>query len=63
MQAAVHVPNTPVLKIVNDFEVPKPGKKQVLVKVQASGVCHTDVCIFLNINSNLADFFYNRFSF
>ncbi|PAV18079.1 alcohol dehydrogenase I [Pyrrhoderma noxium] len=45
MQAAVHVPNTPVLKIVNDFEIPKPGKKQVLVKVQASGVCHTDVFI------------------
>ncbi|KAL5483574.1 hypothetical protein ACEPAI_8806 [Sanghuangporus weigelae] len=43
MQAAVHVPNTPVLKIVNDFEIPKPGPNQVLLKIQASGCCHTDV--------------------
>ena len=45
MQAAIHVPNTPVLKIVDDFEIPKPGRKQVLLKVQASGVCHSDVRI------------------
>ncbi|EJC99046.1 GroES-like protein [Fomitiporia mediterranea MF3/22] len=38
MQAAVHLPNTPTLKIVNDFEIPKPGPNQVLLKVQASGV-------------------------
>ncbi|EJC99051.1 GroES-like protein [Fomitiporia mediterranea MF3/22] len=42
MQAAIHVPNSPTLKIVNDFEIPKPGPKQVLLKVQASGVCHSD---------------------
>lgn len=43
MQAAIHVPNTPVLKIVDDFEIPKPGPNQVLLHIQASGVCHTDV--------------------
>ena len=48
MQAAIHLPNTPVLKIVNDFEIPKPDKKQVLLKVQASGLCHTDVSSFVS---------------
>lgn len=43
MQAAIHEPNTPVLKIVDNFEIPKPGKKEVLLKIQASGVCHSDV--------------------
>ncbi|KAI0691375.1 chaperonin 10-like protein [Cytidiella melzeri] len=43
MQAAVHVPSTPVLKLDNHFEIPKPGPDQVLIKVQASGICHSDV--------------------
>ncbi|KAL5483611.1 hypothetical protein ACEPAI_8843 [Sanghuangporus weigelae] len=43
MQAAVYVPGNPSLKIDNHFEIPKPGPKQVLLKIQASGVCHTDV--------------------
>lgn len=43
MQAAVKVANSPTLKIVDDFEIPKPGPKQVLLKIQASGVCHSDV--------------------
>ena len=43
MQAAVHVPDTPELQIVNDFDIPKPGPNQVLLKIQASGLCHTDV--------------------
>lgn len=43
MQAAVHLPNTPILKIDDAFPIPKPGPGQVLVQVQASGVCHTDV--------------------
>lgn len=43
MQAAVKVANSPTLQIVDDFEIPKPGPKQVLIKIQASGVCHTDV--------------------
>ena len=43
MQAAVHIPGDPNLKIVNDFEIPKPGPNQVLLQIQASGVCHTDV--------------------
>lgn len=43
MQAAVKLANSPVLKIVNDYEIPKPTSKQVLLKVQASGVCHSDV--------------------
>ena len=43
MQAAVHIPSTPVLKIDNNFEIPKPGPNQVLIEVQATGVCHSDV--------------------
>lgn len=43
MQAVVKVANSPTLKIVDNFEIPKPDAKQVLIKIQASGVCHTDV--------------------
>ena len=43
MQAAIHVPNSPILKIENNFEIPKPGPDQVLIQVQASGICHSDV--------------------
>ena len=48
MQAAVHVPSSPILKIENNFEIPKPGPDQVLIEVQASGVCHSDVSIHHN---------------
>ena len=45
MQAAVHIPSTPILKIEDNFEIPKPGPDQVLIQVQASGVCHSDVSV------------------
>ncbi|KAI0089304.1 GroES-like protein [Irpex rosettiformis] len=48
MQAAVHTANSNNLKIVSDFEIPKPKPNQVVIQVQASGVCHSDV-YFLSI--------------
>ena len=41
MQAVVaYKPNTPL--VVEDVEVEKPGAKEVLVRLMASGVCHSD---------------------
>ena len=39
--AVVHEFGTPL--VIEDVPVPKPGPGQVLVKVVASGVCHTDL--------------------
>ena len=43
MQAAIHTADNNNLTIVNNFEIPKPKPDQVLIQVQASGVCHSDV--------------------
>jgi propanol-preferring alcohol dehydrogenase len=28
---------------IDDVPVPKPGPEQVLVRIEASGLCHTDI--------------------
>lgn len=41
MQAAViYKPNTPL--VIEDIEIPDPGPGEVVVKIMASGVCHSD---------------------
>src|ERR1700761_6033199 len=45
MQAAVYKPGTPLLSIVDDFPIPEVKPHQVLLKVRACGVCHTDVSL------------------
>ena len=45
MQAAIHTADNNNLTIVNNFEIPKPKPDQVLIQVQASGVCHSDVSL------------------
>lgn len=42
MRAAVlEKPNSPL--VIEEREVPQPGQGQILIKVKACGVCHTDV--------------------
>lgn len=54
MQAAIHTADNNNLTIVNNFEIPKPKPDQVLIQVQASGVCHSDVSLLdISISSNV----------
>ena len=39
--AVVRQFNTPV--VLEDRPIPEPGPGQVLVKIEASGLCHTDI--------------------
>ena len=48
MQAAVYKPGTPILSIVDNFPIPEVKPHQVLLKVRACGVCHTDVSLYLS---------------
>ena len=42
MKAAVlHKPGSPL--VIEDAEVPRPGPGEILIKIKACGVCHTDV--------------------
>ena len=44
MKAAVlHKPNPPLT--IETRDEPRPGKREILLKVKASGVCHTDLHI------------------
>ncbi|NJW55329.1 alcohol dehydrogenase catalytic domain-containing protein, partial [Salinimicrobium oceani] len=31
--------------IIVDLDKPKPGKKEVLIKVEACGICHSDALV------------------
>ncbi|CDO75112.1 hypothetical protein BN946_scf185010.g37 [Trametes cinnabarina] len=48
MRAAVYRPGHFNLAIENNFPVPEPGPGQVLLKVAACGVCHSDVLWLTN---------------
>ena len=39
--ARIVEPNKPLE--IKEFEIPKPKGSQVLVKIQSSGVCHSDI--------------------
>src|ERR1700679_2633493 len=41
--AVVKQPNSPI--VIEDRPTPKPGPGEVLIKVQACGVCHSDVLV------------------
>jgi propanol-preferring alcohol dehydrogenase len=41
----VVVPAAKVPVVVTEFEVPEPGRAQVLVKMEACGICHSDLFI------------------
>ncbi|KAH9951745.1 GroES-like protein [Amylocystis lapponica] len=43
MQAAVYHPGSPTLWVVDNYDIPIPTSNQVLLKVKACGVCHSDV--------------------
>lgn len=45
MQAAVMTQQAAPLQIIST-EIPRPGSGQILIKLEASGVCHTDVHIW-----------------
>jgi propanol-preferring alcohol dehydrogenase len=42
MRAAV-VPSLGAPLEIRDVEVPAPGEGRILVKIEASGLCHTDI--------------------
>ncbi len=35
--------------VLRDIPIPKPSSKQVLIKVAAAGVCHTDTFLLANV--------------
>ena len=39
--AVVHSFDAPL--VIDDVPVPEPGPEQVLVRIEASGLCHTDI--------------------
>jgi propanol-preferring alcohol dehydrogenase len=43
MTAAVYVPGDSQLIIAKDYPTPKPAADEVLLRIKACGVCHTDV--------------------
>jgi propanol-preferring alcohol dehydrogenase len=43
MTAAVYVPGDSQLTIAKDYPTPKPAADEVLLKIKACGVCHSDV--------------------
>ncbi|THU97199.1 GroES-like protein [Dendrothele bispora CBS 962.96] len=43
--AALYRPGDINLNIIHDYPVPKPGKGEVLLKVLAAGVCHSDTTL------------------
>jgi propanol-preferring alcohol dehydrogenase len=45
MHAAVFIPGNTQLNVVTDYPVPKPAADEVLLKVKACGVCHSDVSL------------------
>lgn len=46
MTAAVYVPGNNKLVITKDYPTPKPAADEVLLKIKACGVCHSDVCLY-----------------
>src|SRR4051794_37411352 len=38
---------------LTEIEVPKPGKRQVLIRVEACGVCHSDILTQKNAFGNI----------
>jgi propanol-preferring alcohol dehydrogenase len=43
MTAAVYVPGDNQLTIAKDYPTPKPAADEVLLRIKACGVCHSDV--------------------
>ncbi|EIN09610.1 GroES-like protein [Punctularia strigosozonata HHB-11173 SS5] len=45
MLAAVYTPGNDQLNLVPDFPIPEPATNEVLLKIKACGVCHSDVFV------------------
>ncbi|KAK7039262.1 hypothetical protein VNI00_010167 [Paramarasmius palmivorus] len=50
MFGALYEPGNQNLAIERHHPVPKPGKGEVLIKISASGVCHTDVTLLSGLS-------------